>query len=62
MAGMDATTIPNMVAEPGFQQEVETRFQNLLEQTEAAFKNLETILNIATDNKIQTLNENLQEK
>ena len=62
MAGADITSAPNMVAEPGIQQEVETRFQNLMEQTEAAFKNMETILNAATDNKIQTLNENLQEK
>ena len=61
MSGSQATADPNMVAEPG-SETMDLKLQGLTAQTEMAFKNLEEIINTATENKIQHLNENLQIK
>ena len=62
MSGSQATADPNMVAERMVNEQIETKLQELKVKTDMAFKQLEEILNTATENKIQAFNENMQEK
>ena len=53
---------PNMVAEPSAPKSMEGKIQELKNQTEAAFKALEEMLNNTMENKVQTIRRKLRFK